>query len=57
MKNTNKIEIIQEVFEKNLGGRLKELERSYDKHKANLELCFNNIEYMKSKFFYIFIRH
>jgi len=49
MKNIGKIEIIQDVLEKNLGIRMKELERSYAKHSANLELCFNNIEYMKSK--------
>lgn len=59
MKNniTNKLEIIQDVLEKHLGSRIKELERSYNKHSANLEVCFNNIEYMKSKLFYIFIRH
>lgn len=53
MKNTKSIkleEIIQDVLEKQLGSRLKELERSHNKHTANLELCFNNIEYMKSKF-------
>ena len=52
--NTNKLEIIQDVFEKHLGSRIKELERSNNKQTTSLELCYYNIEYMKSKFFNIY---
>jgi len=46
-KNTT--EILQEILKGKIGERLNQLENSYLKHSANIDNCFNNIEYMKSK--------
>lgn len=56
--NKNKLkDLLNEIFEKNLGSKLKELERNYEKHSANIELSFNYIEYMKSKIIEKFKRY
>lgn len=42
-------EILKEILEKNIYHKLNSLEKSYQKHSANLDYCFNSIEYIKSK--------
>jgi hypothetical protein len=48
----NKILILQEILNKKLKDKLIYLDRSYLNHSKNLDFCFNNIDYMKSKIYF-----
>ena len=49
MKNKKAADILQDLLNKNLGVKINQLEKDYNIHTENLDICFNIIEYMKSK--------
>ena len=51
MKNINKTELIHNIFDRHLGTRIRVLESNYLTHTGNIDICFNNIDHMKSKIF------